>query len=217
VVRKHKELKMTTMVFFFLFLLFLPLSIIALFKPSVVIWWSKIQTKRRIHAFAFSLLISFISFWIALFIDTGFSIFDLICLCFFILLLFIEVKTLLKQDKSTQPPFPPTISSSNSGGEAANEHKKTWSHWRDCHKMASQITRQKRAYGCYLKQIDKTDASDVFIGRDADTYFTTLTDCTCRDFEKNYGPCKHMYRLAKELGLMKLPEFQPGEDDYTLL
>ncbi len=39
-------------------------------------------------------------------------------------------------------------------------------------------------------------------------YTTTLTSCQCRDFHNNrHGalPCKHMYRLAHELGVIELP------------
>lgn len=34
------------------------------------------------------------------------------------------------------------------------------------------------------------------------TYHTTLTSCTCMDFQIQKKPCKHMYRLAMEIGLL---------------
>lgn len=34
------------------------------------------------------------------------------------------------------------------------------------------------------------------------TYHTTLTSCSCMDFQIQKKPCKHMYRLAMELGLL---------------
>lgn len=35
-----------------------------------------------------------------------------------------------------------------------------------------------------------------------DTYTTTLDSCTCKDFQFNREPCKHMYHLALVLGLL---------------
>lgn len=32
---------------------------------------------------------------------------------------------------------------------------------------------------------------------------TTLENCNCPEFRKNHTPCKHMYKLADELGLYK--------------
>jgi len=34
----------------------------------------------------------------------------------------------------------------------------------------------------------------------------TLESCTCPDFKERKLPCKHMYRLASELGLIELPD-----------
>ncbi|SHJ75294.1 SWIM zinc finger family protein [Tepidibacter formicigenes] len=34
------------------------------------------------------------------------------------------------------------------------------------------------------------------------TYNTTLNSCTCYDFETRQLPCKHIYRLAFELGFL---------------
>lgn len=34
------------------------------------------------------------------------------------------------------------------------------------------------------------------------TYSVSLTSCTCPDFQNRHQPCKHMYRLALELGLL---------------
>lgn len=40
--------------------------------------------------------------------------------------------------------------------------------------------------------------------------------CTCPDFKYRHMPCKHIFRLADELGLFQPEEFAPGEKDYTL-
>lgn len=37
-------------------------------------------------------------------------------------------------------------------------------------------------------------------------YDVTLNDCTCYDFYERRLPCKHMYRLAYELGCLDLPK-----------
>lgn len=41
----------------------------------------------------------------------------------------------------------------------------------------------------------------VIAGRDG-MYNVSLNNCTCYDFESRQLPCKHMYRLAAELGLL---------------
>jgi hypothetical protein len=42
-------------------------------------------------------------------------------------------------------------------------------------------------------------------GRDG-IYDVTLDSCTCFDFATRGLPCKHIYRLAYELGLLELPK-----------
>lgn len=39
-------------------------------------------------------------------------------------------------------------------------------------------------------------------GASGAVYHTTLNDCTCPDFQRRHQPCKHMYRIALELGLL---------------
>ena len=39
-------------------------------------------------------------------------------------------------------------------------------------------------------------------GKEPQPYEVTLDSCTCKDFERTRHPCKHMYRLALELGLL---------------
>lgn len=39
-------------------------------------------------------------------------------------------------------------------------------------------------------------------GASGAVYRTTLNDCTCPDFRHRHQPCKHMYRIALELGLL---------------
>lgn len=53
--------------------------------------------------------------------------------------------------------------------------------------------------------LDEESKTAVVTGRDG-MYNVTLDSCTCYDFESRQLPCKHMYRLAHELGLLELPK-----------
>lgn len=53
--------------------------------------------------------------------------------------------------------------------------------------------------------IDAGAASAVFAGSGKSPYETTLDSCTCSDFVRRKLPCKHIYRLAAELGLSGEP------------
>jgi len=50
--------------------------------------------------------------------------------------------------------------------------------------------------------IDKENQTGIFPGSGKTPYETTLRSCTCRDFIVRHLPCKHIYRLKMELGLM---------------
>lgn len=52
--------------------------------------------------------------------------------------------------------------------------------------------------------VDKNFQTAVFPGSGAIPYTTTLDSCTCVDFARRKAPCKHIYRLAIELGLLDL-------------
>ncbi len=51
--------------------------------------------------------------------------------------------------------------------------------------------------------IDKENEKGIFPGRGSTDYHTTLESCTCVDFARRKLPCKHIYRLAIELGRLK--------------
>lgn len=58
--------------------------------------------------------------------------------------------------------------------------------------------------------INPDGISAVFQGSSPFPYETTQLGCTCVDFERRHLPCKHMYRLAIELGMdFSLPQFDP--------
>lgn len=52
--------------------------------------------------------------------------------------------------------------------------------------------------------IDLEHETGVFYGSGKLPYQTSLAACTCNDFVKRKKPCKHIYRLAMELGIIPL-------------
>ena len=50
--------------------------------------------------------------------------------------------------------------------------------------------------------IDKEHETGVFYGSGKDPYQTSLASCTCNDFVRRKKPCKHVFRLAMELGII---------------
>lgn len=51
-----------------------------------------------------------------------------------------------------------------------------------------------------VANIDSKSKKGVFFGTGTRPYVTTLEHCTCPDYDRRGLPCKHMYRLAIELG-----------------
>lgn len=78
--------------------------------------------------------------------------------------------------------------------------------------------RRKRSHLLKLLELDPYDPSAFFQGSRKEPYLTTLTSCSCKDFALGHGayPCKHIFRLAEELGLFQSEQFDRGEDDYTM-
>ena len=64
-----------------------------------------------------------------------------------------------------------------------------------------QLQRQQRALDLKLDSIDVVNQT----GKIKD-YDVSLENCTCVDFERRRKPCKHMYRLAIELGIFSVDE-----------
>lgn len=53
--------------------------------------------------------------------------------------------------------------------------------------------------------VDKEAQSCTILGSGKNPYIVTLDHCTCSDFQRRHLPCKHIYRLAAELGIIDLP------------
>lgn len=69
------------------------------------------------------------------------------------------------------------------------------------HDEPEQLKRQKAAARLNVQSIDpKSQTGQI------NNYTVTLTDCSCRDFIIRRNPCKHMYRLAHELGIFQIAE-----------
>ncbi|UED78400.1 SWIM zinc finger domain-containing protein [Lysinibacillus sp. CD3-6] len=82
--------------------------------------------------------------------------------------------------------------------------KNIWKSWGDIHEQESQLKRINSAkkIACTPISIDKSNYSAVFQGKKI-RYSTSLEECSCVDFSRNKQPCKHIYRLALELGIIK--------------
>ena len=86
-----------------------------------------------------------------------------------------------------------------------NSIQSMWSHWETIHTLPDQIKRQNSAADKKLTpiQINSQDCTGIFKGNNGQ-YNTSLSSCSCTDFLRRKQPCKHMYRLAHELGLFRL-------------
>ena len=79
--------------------------------------------------------------------------------------------------------------------------------------------RRKRSHSVDLLSLDRDKGIATFVSTTSygqNFYTTSLDMCTCPDFENRQLPCKHIFRLAEELGLIHCEHFAPGEDDYTM-
>lgn len=78
--------------------------------------------------------------------------------------------------------------------------------------------RRKRSHLTNLVSIDWDAPEGKFRGSGKELYTTHLNDCTCKDFALGHKkrPCKHIYRLATELGLYAPEAFKDDEDDYIM-
>lgn len=84
---------------------------------------------------------------------------------------------------------------------------KEWPEWdKAIHGDAAQIERQGRAmtyhFGFDVNGI--TETARFTSTSDLPYYDTSLSQCTCHDFQERRLPCKHIYRLAVELGVIEI-------------
>lgn len=85
-----------------------------------------------------------------------------------------------------------------------------WSNWSDVHELPDQLKRIDSAKKANLTpyRIDDESGCGYFVG--SASYETFLDRCNCSDFARRKLPCKHMYRVAMELGLFEA-EYKSGK------
>ena len=84
---------------------------------------------------------------------------------------------------------------------------KDWSEWDEAiHEDEAQVSRQGRAMTYpFSFKVNKGQKTARFSSTsDLPYYDTTLKGCDCYDFQGRHLPCKHMYRLAVELGIIEI-------------
>lgn len=82
--------------------------------------------------------------------------------------------------------------------------KKIWDKWSDVHELPDQAKRLASSKEASLTpiSIDRENFCAIIPGKHG-TYHVTLESCECSDFKRRNLPCKHIYRLAIELGMIK--------------
>lgn len=95
-----------------------------------------------------------------------------------------------------------------------------WPEWEpSIHESEGQISRQGRAMTYPFTFDVNVSAGTARFSSTSDLpyYDTSLSRCDCYDFQKRQIPCKHMYRLAVELGVIKIVRRPGGGANKALL
>ncbi len=95
----------------------------------------------------------------------------------------------------------------------------SWGEWDDSiHSDEAQIERQGRSmtYPFTFKVNKKAKNAKFSSSSSLPYYLTTLSECNCGDFENRRLPCKHIYRLAVELGIIEIVKRKRTFDKETL-
>ena len=82
-----------------------------------------------------------------------------------------------------------------------------WVDWgNETHADEAQISRQGRAMTYpFSFEVNKDNKTARFSSTsDLPYYDTSLSECDCYDFQKRKLPCKHIYRLAVEIGVIEI-------------
>ena len=74
-----------------------------------------------------------------------------------------------------------------------------WTQEQSLHEQPDQVKRQKNALRLNVEKIDTETQSGII-----NEYAVSLSECSCQDYKMRHMPCKHMYRLAHELGCFHL-------------
>lgn len=79
----------------------------------------------------------------------------------------------------------------------------------DFHSSYQQVAKRMRASDIKKRDVklNRSEQSATIKGSSFEPYQVTLASCTCADFGYMQQPCKHMYRLATDLGVFpELPK-----------
>lgn len=80
----------------------------------------------------------------------------------------------------------------------------TFGNWDESlHREPAQVGCRKRAASVVLQNINSVAGTALAEGSGELPYEVSLESCTCGNFVGTRKPCKHMYRLAVELGLIE--------------
>ena len=95
-----------------------------------------------------------------------------------------------------------------------------WPDWdTSVHESDAQIDRQGRAMTYpFSFDVDKSSETARFSSSSELPYYdTSLSHCTCMDFQGRRLPCKHIYRLASELGIIEIIKRSSSSYNKNLL
>lgn len=82
----------------------------------------------------------------------------------------------------------------------------TFGNWEESlHREPKQVGCRERAATVVLQNINSVTGTALADGSGEVPYEVSLESCTCGNFIGTNKPCKHMYRLAVELGLIDNP------------
>ena len=82
----------------------------------------------------------------------------------------------------------------------------TFGNWEESlHRKPNQVKNRENAATVVLQNIDSAGGTALAEGSGEFPYEVSLESCTCGSFIGTKNPCKHMYRLAFELGLIENP------------
>lgn len=98
------------------------------------------------------------------------------------------------------------VSYSSSTPQRPSARVTLWEDWGNhIHQQQEQIKRQIRGAleGTRPVSVNRTAMTAQFSGTES-IHTTGLTQCSCADYRNRKLPCKHMYRLASELGMHQL-------------
>lgn len=72
------------------------------------------------------------------------------------------------------------------------------------------LERARKIDSAAVGSINEKCGTVLIMGSEGVPYMVSLSGCGCADFQRRSLPCKHMIRLALELGLpLDVPEFDP--------